>query len=984
MRVAELLAHYPDEDLDRLARDKVDEVTNLRLPREVLIQEIAAALSSLSYVAKVLAPSRPPCYAILKHLMGAPERRVMPYGFRESVQELTDRLTAKAASGDGLAKDKQYSLYRHMLFAAWEDDGRVDRSEALLLAALRKELGIWTREHLLLEHHPSVRPIWDSERAYTDARNHLLATGLVLVHEGGYVLPEEVETQIRRVWGIDLADAAYRRLLDRLSGRQLHAALGAASLPLAGSKGERIERLIAALVPPAEVLDTLHIDEVKDLCRGAGLRVAAAKADLIDGLVQHFDAGLDLVPEATASVEPPEPPKPEPRELDADRFTRLLEQLTVDLLYDTLAARNLRRAGSKAERVARLVASSWSERTLLDGLRRLDLVELCRRLDVRVSGVKSELIDRLLEWAREPQPPPEIEEEPAAEGAPPVVSSHSSHQPGAPGEAAPRPSAGGALEAAHPSTLEPPEPEPAAPPPEIDHLQERFPGLDCDELVVLALLHQARSLNEQEIERAARHHRLGWFLIKAHMADLIARLREAGACPIRLRSAGRHNIYEWIGDGAEPPDRLDRRAARDVIDALRQGVVPERHLDLLIVGQEAAREHLTVLLGEASEGRSVFKFVRGPYGAGKTFLCAWLRERALETGFAVATVRIGPDQPLADLPVFFSGLLEGLRTPEKRDASALADLLESRLLALHRQAAAEHGILPFDPARRDELAPWVERRLAEEMAALSDHDPGFGQALSAFYQARLAADQTTAATALAWIRGSRSLPAAALSAIGVRGQLAAEEVFPRLRALVKVIAGGRLRGLLLIVDEVELVRRFPQARQRERAYETLRLLIDECGENRLPGCLLLCTGTDQLFEDERYGLPSYRALIQRVSPPPAAAGAVSVRQPILPLDPLDRDRLLDVALRVREIHGLAYGWDAEGRVPRAVLERKVDECTLFGEGETARLPRPFLRETVHLLDLCEERPEVPAEQYLTAAAAGSQATAESVLSALDS
>lgn len=54
MRVAELLTHYPDEDLDRLARDKVDEVTNLRLPREVLIQEIAGALSSVSYVAKVL------------------------------------------------------------------------------------------------------------------------------------------------------------------------------------------------------------------------------------------------------------------------------------------------------------------------------------------------------------------------------------------------------------------------------------------------------------------------------------------------------------------------------------------------------------------------------------------------------------------------------------------------------------------------------------------------------------------------------------------------------------------------------------------------------------------------------------------------------------------------------------------------------------------------------------------------------------------
>lgn len=982
MRVAELLAHYPDEDLDRLARDKVDEVTNLRLPREVLIQEIAAALSSLSYVAKVLAPSRPPCYAILKHLMEAPDRRVMPQGFRESVQTLTDALTSQAESGNGLSKDKSYSLYLRMLFAAWEDDGRVDRSEALLLAALREELGIWTREHLLLEHHPSVRPIWDSERAYTDARNHLLATGLVLVHEGGYVLPEEVEIQIRRVWGIDLADAAYRRLLHLLTGHQLHGALEAVSLPLSGSKEERIERLITALVPPAEVLDTLHINEIKELCRGAGLTVSAAKADLIDNLVQHFDAESDLKPEPATSVEHTAPTEPEARELEIDRFSRLLEQLTVDLLYDMLATRSLRRAGSKAERVRRLAESPWSERTLLDGLRRLDLVELCRRLGVQVSGVKSELIDRLLEWAREPEPAPDAEEETAA-AAPPASAPSPPPAETQAEEAAPRPPAGG-VEASRPAALEAPEPEPPAPPQGIERLRERFDRLHQDELTVLALLHQARSLNEQELDRAARHHCLGWFLTKAHMAELIARLREAGACPIRLRSTDRHNIYEWVGDGGAPLSRMDQRAARDVIDALRQGVVPERHLDLLVVGQEAAREHLSALLGEVSEGRSVFKFLRGPYGSGKTFLCAWLRERALETGFAVATVRIGPDQPLADLPVFLCGLMEGLRSPEKRDASAIADLLESRLLALHRQTADEHGIAAFDSASRDRLAPLVERCLAEEMASLSDHDPGFGRALSAFYRARMTADQTGAATALAWIRGSRTLPAAALNAIGVRGQLAAEDVFPRLRALLKVIAGGHLRGLLLVVDEVELVRRFPQARQRERAYETLRQLIDECGENRLPGCLLLCTGTDQLFEDERYGLPSYRALLQRVSPPQTAAKALSVRQPILPLDPLDRDRLLDVALRVREIHGLAYDWDAELRVPRAVLDRKVDEWTLFGAGETARLPRPFLREIVHLLDLCEERPEVPAEEFLAAPVGDSPSTAESVLNVLDS
>ncbi len=65
MRIKEVLSSYSDEALDRLAADKVDQVANLKLPRAILIQEIAATLSSLSYVGKVLASTRPPTFAIL-------------------------------------------------------------------------------------------------------------------------------------------------------------------------------------------------------------------------------------------------------------------------------------------------------------------------------------------------------------------------------------------------------------------------------------------------------------------------------------------------------------------------------------------------------------------------------------------------------------------------------------------------------------------------------------------------------------------------------------------------------------------------------------------------------------------------------------------------------------------------------------------------------------------------------------------------------
>lgn len=951
MRVAEILAQYPDPSLDRLASDKIDEVANLRLPRPIVIEEIASALSSLSYVALALAPSRPPTYTFLRLLLDAPDHRVPVLGFREQVERTTDDLSSHVAEGKGLPSGKDYDLYLRILYAAWENEGSIDRSEALLLSSLRKELGLWAREHLLLEHHPTVRPLWQGPKAYDEARNHLLASGLVLTQADHYVVAEEVCQQIRSVWEIELEDPAYGRLLELLTGSQLREILDLVGLPLSGSKEERILRVVQGLVPPVLALDTLHIKDVRELNRGCGLPVSGAKADLISSLIDHFDTNADLQApdDVTAKLNEriQQPEQRDPRTVSDAALSRVLSVFSVDQLYDALRRLGLRRSGSKADRITRLVESTWSDRTILSQLRRLDLVAACRRLGVPVSGVKDEIIDRLCEWAAQERDTHASETAAALvilDGADESSSSETNGQ-----------AIGSATGSGPPAA-----PAKIAPPRGLHDVHVDYPQLKPDEQLILALVKDAKSLTERDVERAADRHQLGWFLIKAHMADLLARLADQGGSPLRVRSVGGLNIYEWHDAAHDNAQKLDRGAARDVIDALRQGVVPERHLDLLAVGQDAARRHLVAQLEHVQGGKSAFKFLRGPYGSGKTFFCSWLREQAFARDFAVSTVRVGPDQPISDLPVFFAGLVNGLRTPEKRASSALADVLESWLLGVHRRTAQLEGV--NDPTK---LAALVEARIGEELDAVARHDVGFAAALRSFYRARLTADQATAATVLAWLRGSGAISGDALRKIGVRGKLEVEEVFPRFRALLEIISGGRLRGLLLLVDELELVRRLPHSRQREQSYETMRLLIDEAGENDLPGCLLIFTGTDPLFESERDGIPSYKALLDRVSFPEQPDSHVSMRQPVIRLEAIDRRGLTAVAQRVRRIHGAAYQWAAEERVADVDLERLVAEKASFAGEDVGRLPRPFLRHLVNVLDLCEENPSVAASDFLT-------------------
>ena len=952
MTLDDLLSDLTDESLDQLARDKTDCTSGLRLPRLAVEKDISAALASFSYVADVLTASRPPTYAFVKLLMESTHGKAPVEGFAEAVSARTDTTTEWVTAGEDLPPDRDYKLYRAMLAAVWPSEGHVDQSEARLLASLREALGLTMREHLLLEHHAEVRPAWDAAQAYENARNHLLARGLVLLIDEQYILPDEVRVQVRRYWDMELHDADYRRLLEELTGEDLRLILERAGLRLSGSKASRIDRIVDGLVAPSFAFDCLHIDQLRDLSRERRLPVGLAKPELIDQLINYFDrpdgrnnagagAGTGASLSTHGSVK---------RELPDDAFRRLFMKFSGHDLYEMLGAAQLPRAGAKAERVERLLTSGCDEHWLMRGLRGRELRRVCEKLGLKISGPKDELIDRLLA-----EPPRDIEAESDALGAARV---------------SPAPNAGvsSTVWGISPEVTQVPNRPPVPTPivsgspeiPGLSAIKAHYPSLSVDAQTVLALLHDAGSLSEADLHRAISRHDLGIWFASGYMAELLQALDSLDHKPVEVLARGGATVYEWIGTESVGQSGIGRWPARDVIDALRDGVVPEHHLERLAVGQEATRAHLRDQLRYVSTGRSTFKFLRGAYGSGKSFTTAWLRERALSEGFAVSSVRVSAERSLDDLPSFYAGLLEGLRTPEKRGTSAFTDLLEAWFFALQRKTERIEGLAAADVQQHPALVTRLRERLENELESVASHDPALPPALRAFFEARVAGHHDLAMQAAAWIGGARSLSNQALKAIGVRGVLEADQVLRRLHALLEMIRSTSLKGLVVIIDELELVRRRPHQRTRDQAYETLRALVDEAGENRLPGCLMVSTGTSTFFTDERYGLASYEALAERIKAPDNMSAHQSMRQPVISLDGLDGDRLRDVAWRTRALHGEAFGWPAEVRVTDAEVDELVEKWVAFGGDSIDRLPRPFLRQLVHVLDLCEEHPELSA------------------------
>src|SRR5690606_12397330 len=158
--------------------------------------------------------------------------------------------------------------------------------------------------------------------------------------------------------------------------------------------------------------------------------------------------------------------------------------------------------------------------------------------------------------------------------------------------------------------------------------------------------------------------------------------------------------------------RVSERRRREVIDALRRGTVPSAGLDLLAVGLDRFTEALDAELTTAVQGGSVFKAVRGEYGAGKTFFARWLAERAKRRGLAVAEVQISETEtPLHRLETVYRRLCENLSTAEF-PPSALRSVVDAWMFTLEEDSLAA-GVPESDTEALDAaVSALLEKRLA--------------------------------------------------------------------------------------------------------------------------------------------------------------------------------------------------------------------------------------------------------------------------------
>lgn len=390
---------------------------------------------------------------------------------------------------------------------------------------------------------------------------------------------------------------------------------------------------------------------------------------------------------------------------------------------------------------------------------------------------------------------------------------------------------------------------------------------------------------------------------------------------------------------------LSQRDIQHVFERLRSGVVPERGLEAFAVGIDAPRGEIHRQFQLLNSGEGGFKFLRGGYGCGKTFMSRLAVQDAHAQGFATSFVVVSDnDLKFYKFDELYRKIVAGLST-STCPRGALPHLIDrwvAKVEDMLIEGGADEDAADFDAQ--------VQARLKEELTSSTQGKApvDMNRVLSAIFDLKQQGKLAEAGALLSWLGGSPNVAAKAKAAAGIRGEVGSAEAMAYLRGILEIVKAAGYKGLVVILDEVETVLRMRRD-VRGKCLNGLRQICDDAG--KYPGMLWMFTGTPDFFDTQK-GVKGLEPLYERIKFT-TMGGFSNPRQPQLELRPFDRKRLNEVALKLREIYPTTTRTRLNRQITQDFISQLVDDRTAAFGGKVDITPRAFLREFVNVLDTAD-------------------------------
>lgn len=387
--------------------------------------------------------------------------------------------------------------------------------------------------------------------------------------------------------------------------------------------------------------------------------------------------------------------------------------------------------------------------------------------------------------------------------------------------------------------------------------------------------------------------------------------------------------------------KIRERERAAILNAVAGGVTPRQGIQHIQVGRADEVEAMIHDIKEIEEGAASFRIFQGSYGSGKSFLLTLTKTLALKRNLIVMSADFSPDRRLysssGKATALYRELVRSMSTSTCPDGGAMAELLDTvdeKVSLGDQKFLASIRKLPYG---FDALTVCMRWHRAKHPTTKAEERDSF-----------IMQD-----ACLRWMSGESTADHKRM--LGVRSTIGDEGAYDALKMLAMLAHAAGYAGLLVELDECVNLWKINNAQSRDRNYEQILRIFNEClqGDAHYIGFIL--GGTPEFVMDPRRGLFSYDALRTRLMSSDFGkdGNGVDTTGPVIDLMPLTQEDLLTLLCNITNVDAL--GDKGDWRVSTDQMTEFLRRFYNTLGADYYKTPREIIKSYVELLRAMEQR-----------------------------
>ena len=408
-------------------------------------------------------------------------------------------------------------------------------------------------------------------------------------------------------------------------------------------------------------------------------------------------------------------------------------------------------------------------------------------------------------------------------------------------------------------------------------------------------------------------------------------------------------------------DNIKPKEATSIINSLIGGVVPKTGVQHITVGRSEEIAAAVKALEEVRDGQSLVKFWIGDYGSGKSFMLHVLNVIAMKQKFVVSNADFTPDNRLYSNDgralALYSAIMSNISIQTKPEGGALPTLMEKWIEQMVVKTAEENNISLAD-IREERYLSLIQTTIMKTINEITDVGGfDFGMVVMKYYEGYINDDDSLRRNALKWLKGEYHTKTEARQDLGVREVINDTNFYDMLKNFCKLFVNMGYSGFMINLDEVINLYKISTAAMREKNYEKILSIYNDCFQGKISNLFFNFAGTRETLENPRRGLFSYDALRTRLETNKFETAEVrDFAQPVIRLFPLDHNEIFVLLKNLKTIFDFNY--QIKVNVNDEDIRYFMEE--IFNKPGAAEFltPREVIRDFLNILSILRQNPNV--------------------------